>query len=94
MIYYELKKFLGSLRNIKFLAFLLILLIASDVYTIYHHPINPSVYKTIHQEIQTMSKEEAKSYLQEKIDAYEFQSNYIFNIDSEQFLNTYTEKHG
>ena len=94
MIYYELKKFLGSLRNIKFLAFLLILLIASDVYTIYHHPINPSVYKTIHQEIQTMSKEEAKSYLQEKIDAYEFQSNYIFNIDSEQFLNTYTEKYG
>ena len=57
MIYYELKKFLGSLRNKKFLAFLLVLLIAGDVYTIYHHPINPSVYKTIHQEIQTMSKE-------------------------------------
>lgn len=94
MIYYELKKFLGSLRNIKFLAFLLILLIAGDVYTIYHHPINPSVYKTLHQEIQTMSKEKAKSYLQEKIDAYEFKSNYIFNIDNEQFLNTYTEKYG
>lgn len=94
MIYYELKKFLGSLRNIKFLAFLLILLIAGDIYSIYHQQTNPSVYKTTHQEIQTMSKEESKSYLQEKNDAYEFQSDYIFNIDNEQFLNTYTEKYG